>query len=678
MLRHRIEFWQPRNELITKFRQMRAGENPISAPASAQYKVVVAHTHFLEAIANEKNARFDGLPGIKITPVGTSGAARTFSTQMEHNVNGIWAGLQRQGGGNVWSRQVEDAILTDGGASRIERAPAAMWPELTIVEVKGKGANEKLYFRRPFETPEEYEKYRDEYKEQAQIPLRQVYVPHECFLPHYDGPTMIWAQEVEQRTLAQLMSNRLFDGSPGKAALAGYDNGANKQTGRKVVLLHYVDQVQHAYYALTPGGSNSRNNQRWPDALRPNEMSVGVPVFLHAYKHRLGRTLYNYVAGRAGGWMGSNSSQSEGVMKAIFELAEDADRLWSQIQTNLRSQGWPTYAAYYDKEARAADDALPAPPKIQEGQNLSMWSGEKIENVTKPMDFTTAQWAMAQFRERIGELAGSQAIFGSRQPGVTTGYHESLQISQAEHLDNKIEQNLAEGAVDATWLFLKHIEAMDEKVPVWTSEKNKKGQEIGNYGWLTPEDVGKLRPAQIAARVRTPRDTDYPVKLQAFMQATADRRGPGTPAMDDDSARDLILGLDSPDEVQRKIDKQNVRQRLVDSGFIDKKVMEELNVALAKAGTPSISPDQAAMADPALQQAAQQLNGPGGEAEMTGGVSPDLLTSMMEGRQLSGTPQRPAPGGVRPRNGMGGGLATGAAQPLQTLARGAQLLQGGP
>jgi len=672
MLRGSIDFWTPRNQLIDRLRKTRAGENAIEAPSTTQYKVMVKHTHFLEAIVNEKVARFDDLPAIKVTPIGTSGAARNFSTQMEKNINGIWAAIRRQSGGNVWSRQVEDAIFTDGGVSRIERAPAAMWPELTVVDGK-----EKLYISRPYEDPDEYQKYREEYKEGCAIPLRQVYVPHECFFPHYDGPTITRSHEVEQRTMTQIMSNKLFLGSEGRDMLAGYDNGSSKQQNRKVILMHYVDSVTHAYYALAPGGSNN-SNQRWPDALRPTEMSVGTPLLLHAYKHRLGRSIYSYVAGRSGGFMGSNSSQSEGVMKAILELSEDADQTWSILATNMRAQGWPSMVAYYSKEARGGDDALPSPPKIQEGQNIAMWSDERLENATKPVDIRTIEYQMSQYRERISELSGSSSLFGNRQPGVTTGYHESLQISQAEHLDNKIESNIAEGAVDATMILLKHIQAMDEKVPVWTSEKHPKHGDVGSYGWITPDDVGKLKAAQLGARVRTPRDTDLPQRIQAFMQATADRRGPGTPAMDDDSARDMLLGLDAPDEVQRKIDKQNVRQRMMDSGFIDKKVQEMLNVAVAKAGTPSVSPDQAAMADPALQQATQELNAPGGEAEMTGGVAPNLLAAQMEGRQLSGTPQRPTPGGVRPRNGLGGGLAPGAGQPAQTAGRGAQLLQGGP
>jgi hypothetical protein len=262
-----------------------------------------------------------------------------------------------------------------------------------------------------------------------------------------------------------------------------------------------------------------------------------------------------------------------------------------------------------------------------------------------------------------------------------------------------MEQNLAEGAIDATLVFLKHIEAMGEKVPVWISENQPKLGQVGEYGWITPEDIKKLKPAQLGAKVRTPRDTDLPVRIQAFLQATADRRGPGTPALDDDTGREMLLGLESPDDIQRKIDKQNVRQRMMDSGFIDKKVQELLNVSLVKEGTPNVSPDQAAQADPALQQATQQLNGPGGEAEMNGGVAPNLLSSQMQGRQMSGTPmmppqapapspaappqllstpQRPTPGGVRPRNGMGGGLAPGGAQPSQTQGRGAQLLRGGP
>jgi hypothetical protein len=35
----------------------------------------------------------------------------------------------------------------------------------------------------------------------------------------------------------------------------------------------------------------------------------------------------------------------------------------------------------------------------------------------------------------MNALAGSPVLYGERQPGVNTGYHQQIQQNQAKHLD---------------------------------------------------------------------------------------------------------------------------------------------------------------------------------------------------------------------------------------------------
>src|SRR6185312_4711343 len=133
LLRDSLELYERRNALIMRSRRSLLGQNPIKAPTLTQYKIQPQHTYFLLAAVNEKVSRFEDLPEIKVTPVGISSQARSRSTMLEHATNRMHELTEEQSGGMVWSRQIFDAILTDGGVARIERAPAANWPEITML-----------------------------------------------------------------------------------------------------------------------------------------------------------------------------------------------------------------------------------------------------------------------------------------------------------------------------------------------------------------------------------------------------------------------------------------------------------------------------------------------------------------------------------------------------------------
>jgi len=311
-----------------------------------------------------------------------------------------------------------------------------------------------------------------------------------------------------------------------------------------------------------------------------------------------------------------------------------------------------------------------------------MWKDERLEPAFPPMNLEAATAVMQMHRERIGELVGSSAVFGQSQPGVTTGYHDALQIDQNEHLDSRIEQNICTGAEDATRLMYAHVAAMNEKLQLFDVRLDKKGNSYGDYvpldpKWLTPFP-------QVNAKVKSDRPTNYMQNMQVFLQATADRAGPGTPAVPDDWGREKLLGITNPDEMQQMVDAQTARRTAMSSGVVGDLILQRLKMKQIAAGTPNVSAATATQADPSLQQAIQGMNGPGGEAQQTGGVAPNTLTAEMQGRAAAGVPpqlsqpqsQPPAPGVPHGIQGVGGGNAPGNAQMPEVMANTQRLMQG--
>lgn len=653
-LRQQARYWRDRNDLIARIRDALSGQNKIPAPTAAQYKVRVSHTYLLLAAANEKAARFMARPRIAVVPDSISAAARARSSKMERAINRIFEEMEIQSDGDVWSRVIFDAITLDSGFERIERAPAACWPELTIKE-DGHDS-----FSRIFEDPKAYKRAKENYKKRMPIPFRTVYCPAENVFPVYEGATMVECFEVERRSIRSILANPLFDVS----RLSHFDLKDDGGLSTQVTLLHYCNQNYHAYYVLAPANDEYRHNA----AVWPRENESSVPILLYAYEHGLGQTLYNHVGGRYGGWKGSYN-RGIGIMEALLELNQDADEVASQYLTWIRSQGWPQYVAYFDPENRTNDGTPPKPPVIQEGGTHALWNTEKIDMLPMGRMGPEAKEFYTIIRERIAELAGASSLYGIRQPGIETGYHESLAITQSEHLDAKLEQHFSRGAINRALLILKHIIAMDEEVFVAATAK-KNGTKYSEWLSISPADLEQM--PHLDAKVREHRPTDFMAAVQTAIQATSNRRGPGTPLLSDDTTREMILDVEEPDEELRKIILEMEQQRLLQSDVIHSKIVEALNLALVKQGVPQISEDAAKEADPALMQAIQSLQG---ESAGLGGIDPRAQEAMMKASMDNN------PAGAdfaRPRMGTGGGLAPGMPQPAQTLGRGQQLLQGGP
>lgn len=672
MLQHQLDIYQRRDNLIDRFRKALDGKNPIRAPKSMTYRVVTWHTRRLNAILNEKTSRYRPTPEIKVIPIGRDGKvskpARSKAEKLEKAINGMFYQLERQGNDAVWRNVVWDLHVADAAVEKWLSSPSTWWPDLVPYQTE----EEQETDAPPRDTLERiygndkagYDKAREEYKQKRGLCLTRFWVPIERFYPVFDSGALVEGFELSERSLRSILNNPLFD----TTALQGMGNPSDGGLGQQVVILEYSNSRYHAYYALGPS-HNSRN--AWPTITSSRSLSLGQPILLHAYEHGLGRPVYNYIVGRGGGWV-SGDSRQEGVMEALLELNQQGDELKSQIATYIRNVMWPTRAAYFDREARAADDGPPTPPKIEEGGIISMFVGEKIESLEINMPhFELAENTARRIEADMNALAGAPVVFGERQPGVNTGYHQQIQQNQAKHLDSQIENSLSRGAIQGVELALLHIRAMGEKAYIFSPEKGPGGRVDGEYMCIDPKDLDPL--PQLSAKVIDPQPQDLMIAADVALKLTQIRPGHNTPLLDDGRARQDILGFQDPEDVDRSITEQTFREALRTNQAIIMDLSQRLGLELAKRQNTSITPEEFAGASPAFQQATQQLN-QGGEAAGMGGVSPKNLGAMIDGGREARTRDGAGAGGAL--RGQGGGMPTGAPQMAQTLGRTQQLLGG--
>lgn len=611
-----LEHWRERNQFIADVRKMIAGMNKIQAPTSTQYKIRTMHTFYLATAVNEKAARFVHMPRVQVIPdEHLDPEARRESSDMEIALKAAMYEMERHGDGDVWGRMVLDAILLDEGVERIERAPAAFWPELLRRDEEG---NLNPVF--------EDEDLTNAYKKDSGFPIRSVYVPLENWYPIYEGSTPVESFEFEQRSVRSILRNPLFNTQDIHLGQLSEDKLKAQAT-----IVHYVNQNYHAYYLLPINTSYDT----WPNPMESHTYEGPVHL-LHAYEHELGETLYNNIAGRFGGWKGPKNS-IEGISKGLLELNQVADEVMSQVFTNIRAKYWPSLVHKIDPEHRAVGTGSPKPLEIPEGQNVAIYKDEEIEPIFKPVNDDSVPWFMDQVQGLIGRLGGSPVLFGVRQPGVETGYHQSLQITQSEHLDEKIEQHLSFGAIQRVTKILKHIKAMDMgKVWVHHSEIEPTGKRSGRWLFIDPKHLVPL--PRLDAAVRRPRPVDFAASVRAAREASDDRGGKG-PLMADATIREQLLNVEAPDIENRKIIEERAKREILDSGVIAQKVQERLNLLMAQSGVPQLSPEQLVNADPAISAAIQQMQQPGANGTNgTGGVPlpPGQTTGQSQPEQAVG------------------------------------------
>lgn len=671
MMSHQLDIYQRRDVLIDKFRRALDGRNPIKAPRSMTYRVVTWHTRRLNAILNEKTARYRPTPEMKVIPIGKDGKVskpvRNKSERLEKGLNGMFYQLERQGNTSVWSNIVWDLHVADAACEKWLRSPATWWPKLVPYrdEDEGEDAPERDVLERTH--GENYDKVREQYKQEQGLCLTRQWVPIERFYPVFDAGTFVEGFELGERSLRSLMNNPLFKADALKSVAGNRQDGG---LGQNVVIMEYSNDTYHAYYALGP---STASKMAWPTLTSTRSLTMGEPILLHSYKHGLGRPVFNYIVGRGGGWV-SGDSRQEGVMEALLELNQQADELKSQIATYIRNVMWPTRVAYYDREARGSDDNPPSPPKIEEGGIISMFTGEKVESLEINMpDFRLAENTADRIEKDMNALAGAPVLFGERAPGVNTGYHQQIQQNQAKHLDNQIENALARGAIQGVELALLHVRAMNEKVYVFCPEKGPGGRVDGEYICIDPKDLDPL--PQLSAKVIDPQPQDLMVAAQVALQLTQIRPGHNTPLVDDSRALQDILGFQDPEDIIRSITEQTFRERLASNEAVMLDLSQRLGLELARRQGASLTSEDVAGASPAMRQAAMGMN-QSGEAAANGGVAPDNLGAQIDGARQAESRVRDGAGGGGMLQGAGGGLPFGAPQPMQAMGRERQIMGG--
>ena len=621
-LNEQIDYWKTRNNVIRQMTMMIDGTNTIMAPQSTQYQIRTGHTYKLAGILNEKASRFLPLPQIQVVPDSDTPEARTKSTNLEQAIKIAQEEMERRGDGDVWSRVIFDAILLDEGVCKIEAAPHVFWPEMVI-----KDEDDKLVHQ--FESKDAI----TEYKKEHGFPIKSSYVSLDSFFPSYEASVLVESYELEYRTLRSLLRHPLYRG-----AVEEYTSNTKTGNTAPVTFITYANQNWCAYYAILSEKSArwSRQNSKGP--ISP--IVRGTPVLLHKYKHGLGRSIYNCVAGRFGGWK-TGTNRIEGSNKGLMELNQQLDNMYSQALTNIGAEYWPNLVQKIDPMLRGLEPGTPpSPARIKPGEPIVMFKDESLERAFIPANDPMFQWIWDKTEGQISQLGGSPLLTGTRQPGVDTGYHQALMISQAEHLDEKAEQHLVQGAINQTTLMLEWIKVLDEEMWVQYTEQTKTGKNLSVYRSIDPKD---LRPMpRLDARVRKTRPVDFIASIRAFLDATSEREGKG-PAMDDDTAREMLLGMDSPDIIERKILRQTQKNRVIQAGIIDRLVVEKIFQTQAKETTQKVDEQKMSEADPALMAA---IGGSAGAAAGAGGISPDTLGSAA---------QKSANGPGRRQTGMASG-----------------------
>ena len=635
-----VEYWRPRNRFIEDVRKHINGQNEIQVPKATQYVAKSLHTFLLAGMQNEKTARYLHLPVVQIVvddPLDSE--AREKSTRIERSLNRANYEMERLGDGDTWGRVVADCTVLDGGAERIECNVQSHWRELAAADsdalLKKKG--------------NEYAPgsiLREEYKKSKGVPFRSLYVPLEYVFPVYDGNELVKVFELEERTLYSCLRNPNFN----KAALSEFPTGRAGGIDVRVPIVHYCDSKYHCYFALYPSGDTNRYDvsSRFDPKLITGNSQL---QYLYGYEHNLGRPIYNFIAGRYGGWKTSNN-QIEGVGRGLLELSQGADELFSQVATNIRVRYWPNLNYQVNPELRGFGPGGVAnpPPRVQPGEEIITYIGEKIEPVFKAENDSAAPWMMDKIEAQIGKLGGSGVLHGQQQPGVDTGYQYAQQISQAEHLDEKLEQNLATGAIQHFTILMLHVRELGEKIPVYYTEREELSErKVGSYYYLDPDDLIPL--PQLDIKVRKPKPIDIMSSIRAAREASDDRGGKG-PLLSDDTIREQLMAVDAPDLEEKKIRIQQEKQKLLDTNVISNKIGEAINIKLARQGIPEVSPEMLGKIDPALLGALQQQVS-GGQVP-PGGIDPRLLS------QLATTQNMQAPqGGGLPHSG---GMAPGDSQ----------------
>jgi hypothetical protein len=264
-------------------------------------------------------------------------------------------------------------------------------------------------------------------------------------------------------------------------------------------------------------------------------------------------------------------------------------------------------------------------PEVNEGDEIYVFVGEDISPVIQPAEDPKVPWLMGQIEGQLGNLGGSSVLFGHRQPGVDTGFQNQQQISQAEHLDSKVEEHLVQGVIQYYTILMQYAKVLGEPIPGYYLEPP--GIEGKKRVMVVKLDPKKLDPLpKIDAKVRKTRPVDFMAAGRLAKELSDDRGGKGA-LLSDYTIYTEILGRDNPDMEKMLVRIEAMERQALQDGTVMKMIIDATNLKVAKQTQQQLAPGAVSGSNPAaLQAALQHLQG----AAQTGGIDINLLTQLLQ------------------------------------------------
>ncbi len=660
-----FELYKKRNEWIWTMRSHVNGTNNIEVPTQTRIAVKTVHMMSLRAAHNERKAGFLQVPRIRITPPGESRDARGYSSELEEATNMLLQKIRRTN--DDYGRMLSDVLTFDGGCLRWEMNAAAAWPRLIP------GANSELGVPGPDEVQMEADKNgkdpaqaREKYKQEQGVEslkklFTQAYVPYEAFYPFPYSGSMEECIEIEFRPVKQIIDNELFD-EAARNMLRAQAADSYISFRDMAPIIRYCNREVYAYYLIPKTMRPSTDETLLKQFTTPGyQQNIENVQELYSYEHKAGVPLYTDFAGAEGGWSEGDNGYLEGKLRAIAETAQTQDDLGSQALTSLRTGMWPTWVVKrsLERPAQVLNDNDPRQITTDATKDIQLWADEEIAPMPMPREHPLYESFRLQLAENMAKLTGAASLYGMHQPGVDGGFQEATLLQQAESIFARMEANIVTGSVNNLIVLYSLIRAHGEKVWVRVPQKDTVGK---TYYKNLSIDPGKLSPMpQIDAIVRAPSEMDKDKALDQYHKAITPVAGPGTAAMDPESAREAYLNIEQPDIMAQRVITSEIAlqtaipiiqeeaQRIYFTGTVEEKAAEA----------------EAANVDPMAMMTADPLLGSEMGPFANGEAAPSVLPP---------PPNMPNAAGMQ---GTNGGMPVGVGQPAQTDGRIDQIMQTG-
>jgi len=654
-----FEIHATRNEWIEKMRAHTNGTNKVKVPSDpAPYTIMPIHMMSLRAAKNERLARFLLTPQYRVTAPGWSDPAQAFASNLERAIKEAMYWIRRKN--DDFGRVISDVLTFEGGAMRWEPNTMAAWPQLMVDidgeddvtrRIKAEGGDEK-----------KQREGREEYKRalgNASLSnlFTRSYVPYECYYPYPGDDEMI---EIEFRSVRKIIDNKLFS-EEARGRLRALVDEAHVSLRSVAPIVRYCNKQIYAYYLVPDVFTQAKDTsllRQLTDKFKTSPPQ-GMMLLYH-YEHNAGMSLYTNYVGSEGGWTSGDNEDLIGKLRALEELNSARDSLASQEYTNLRNTMWPTMIVKQKMErpTQPLNDNDPRNISTKSSGNIYLYEGEEMAPMIQSSENPLLRGFKADIVEGLSKLTGAPGLFGMHQSGVEGGFQEATLMQQADSVFARTEANVATGAVNEGLVFLALIRAIGEKVWVRVPAKSAEGRK---YFQTLCIDPALLYPMPVLdAIVKAPPAADQRQQLANYAAATADISGPGTSAVDRNTARENYMGIEQPDEMEARVKLQTVIDQVGPPRLAEEigKKYNFLSVDQQKALANSVNVDPMAMmaGDPAM--AAQM-------GAFANGMPPPGADPMMDPSLM------PNPAGTQ---GMNGGLPMGMGQPEQTDGRIDQLM----